>query len=57
MHINIMNRTGIPIQVRGIVNKYSPIKKMRIKNRFSPWFDRDLAELLHIKNIKSNLFI
>ncbi|CAB1320181.1 unnamed protein product [Coregonus sp. 'balchen'] len=23
---------------------------MRIKNRFSPWFDRDLAELLHLKN-------
>ena len=23
---------------------------MRIKNRFSPWFDCDLAELLHVKN-------
>ena len=23
---------------------------MRIKNRFSPWFDSDLAELLHLKN-------
>jgi hypothetical protein len=34
----------------GIVNKHAPIKKMRIKNRFSPWFDRDLAELLHLKN-------
>ncbi|CAB1348639.1 unnamed protein product, partial [Coregonus sp. 'balchen'] len=33
-----------------IVNKHAPIKKMRIKNRFSPWFDRDLAELLHLKN-------
>ena len=33
-----------------IVNKHAPIKKMRIKNRFSPWFNRDLAELLHLKN-------
>ena len=33
-----------------IVNKHSSIKKMRIKNRFSPWFDCDLAELLHLKN-------
>ena len=23
---------------------------MRIKNRFSPWFGHDLAELLHLKN-------
>ena len=23
---------------------------MRIKNKFSPWFDRDLAALLHLKN-------
>ncbi|CAB1326049.1 unnamed protein product, partial [Coregonus sp. 'balchen'] len=23
---------------------------MRIKNRFSPWFNRDLAKLLHLKN-------
>ena len=34
----------------GIVTKHTPINKMRIKNRFSPWFDRDLAELLHHKN-------
>ena len=27
-----------------------PIKKIRIKNRFSPWFNRDLVELLHLKN-------
>ena len=32
----------------GIVNKHAPIKKMRIKNRFSPWFDRNLAELVHL---------
>ncbi|CAB1321570.1 unnamed protein product, partial [Coregonus sp. 'balchen'] len=25
-------------------------RKMRIKNKFIPWFDRDLAELLHLKN-------
>ncbi|CAB1351345.1 unnamed protein product [Coregonus sp. 'balchen'] len=26
----------------GIVNKHAPIKKMIIKNRFSPWFDRQI---------------
>jgi hypothetical protein len=25
-----------------IGKKYTPIKKMRIKNRFSPWFKNDL---------------
>ena len=34
----------------GIFNKYAPIEKIRIKNRFSPWFDSDLLELLHLKN-------
>ena len=34
----------------GIDNKHVPIEKIRIKNRFSPWFDRDLVELLHLKN-------
>ena len=31
-----------------IVNKHATIQKMRIKNRFSPWFDLDLAELLQM---------
>ena len=26
-----------------IVNKYTPVKKMRIENTFCPWFDCDLA--------------
>ena len=26
------------------------VMEVRIKNRFSPWFNRDLAELLHLKN-------
>jgi hypothetical protein len=34
----------------GIVTKHTPINKIRIKNRFSPWFDRDLAELLQLNN-------
>ncbi|CAB1331328.1 unnamed protein product, partial [Coregonus sp. 'balchen'] len=34
----------------GMVNKHAPIKKMRIINRFSPWFYCYLAELLHPKN-------
>ncbi|CAB1340226.1 unnamed protein product, partial [Coregonus sp. 'balchen'] len=38
------------VSTNGIVNKHAPIKKMRIESRFSPWFDRDLAELLHLKN-------
>ncbi|CAB1336960.1 unnamed protein product, partial [Coregonus sp. 'balchen'] len=38
------------VSTNGIVNKHAPIKKMRIKNRFIPWFDSDLAELLHLKN-------
>ena len=34
----------------GIVNKYAPIQKRTINNRFSPCLDRYLADLLHLKN-------
>lgn len=33
-----------------IINKHAPIKKMRLRNRCSPWFNHDLAEQLRQKN-------
>ena len=33
-----------------IINKHAPLKKTRIKDRFSPWFSRDLAVLIRQKN-------
>lgn len=34
----------------GIVNKHAPVKKFRIKNRHSPWFNKELTVLLQQKN-------
>lgn len=33
-----------------IFNKHAPLKIFGIKNRYSPWFSNDLAELIHRKN-------
>ena len=33
-----------------IINKHAPLIKLRIKDRFSPWFSRDLAALIRQKN-------
>ena len=33
-----------------IVNKHAPVKKFRIRNRHSPWFDHKLTVLLQQKN-------
>ena len=33
-----------------IINKHAPLKRYRIKNRLSPWFSHDLAELVCQKN-------
>ena len=35
---------------RAVINKHAPFKILRIKNRYSPWLNRDLAVLLHHKN-------
>ena len=33
-----------------LMNKHAPLKKIRIKNRANPWFSRDLADLIHVRN-------
>ena len=33
-----------------IINKHTPIKKMRLRNRYSPWFNHDLTEQISLKN-------
>ena len=38
------------IIISQIINKHTPLIKLRIKDRFNYWFSRDLAVLIHQKN-------
>uniref|UniRef100_A0A3B1JMQ8 Reverse transcriptase domain-containing protein n=1 Tax=Astyanax mexicanus TaxID=7994 RepID=A0A3B1JMQ8_ASTMX len=33
-----------------LIDKHAPMKRFRIKNRYSPWFSQDLAVFIHKKN-------
>lgn len=32
-----------------VLNKHAPLKKIRVKNLLSPWFNPDFSELIHQK--------
>ena len=33
-----------------IINRHAPLRKFRVKNRNTPWFTRELSDLIHDRN-------